>query len=249
MNTMNIPYQNIEIEQIYSQIFSAPKRSIAICSADEGEGTTSLALALAERHLMAGHSTLVVDLNLYKPSLQGLLDIETETQLVTKNLPTNLSNSIFSSVKLVTANQNSHVLTGLTAPQKRENIIKLREQGVLEQCISEWTQQFDCIIFDTSPLNRINAGNIPAERIAAACDGAILMVLAGQTREAMVTSAVNKLNTSNAKLLGCVFNDRDNPSVRNELLRMVEKLDTRFSWIARPLKKVINKNHLLTLEV
>jgi protein-tyrosine kinase len=75
INMINIPYQNMEIEQIYAQIFSEPKRSIAICSANAGEGVTSLTLALAERHLLAGHSTLVVDLNLYRPALQSLLNI------------------------------------------------------------------------------------------------------------------------------------------------------------------------------
>lgn len=242
---INIPYQNMEIEQIYAQIFSEPKRSVAICSANAGEGVTSLTLALAERHLLAGHSTLVVDLNLYKPSLQSLLNIETEKT----NLPANISSNIFSSAELVTAHQNTHVLTGLTAPHKRENIIKLRQPGVLEQCINEWMKNFDCVIIDTSPLNRINAGNIPPERVAAACDGAILTVLAGHTSESMVTSAVNKLNTSNAQLLGCVFNDRDNPSLKNELIREAQRLDARFSWLSHPLKKFINNINLLTLEV
>ncbi|MFT6926241.1 MAG: protein-tyrosine kinase [Psychromonas sp.] len=43
---MRIPYQHIEIEQIYTQIFSDRKRAIAVCSANSGEGVTSLAIAL-----------------------------------------------------------------------------------------------------------------------------------------------------------------------------------------------------------
>ncbi|MFT6926240.1 MAG: protein-tyrosine kinase [Psychromonas sp.] len=236
---MRIPYQHIEIEQIYTQIFSAQKRAIAICSANAGEGVTSLAMALAERNLLAGHTTLVVDLNLYRPALKNLLNIaEVDRQSV----------SILSVPQLVTAQQHQLAVTGVTAPLHREKIIKLRQPGVLEQCIKQWLEHYDSVIIDTSPLNRINAQNIPAERVAAACDGVVLMVLAGQTSEAMVCSAVAKLKTSNAQLLGCVFNDRDNPCLKDELLREVQRI-RKFSWLTRPLKKLITNNQLLNLEV
>jgi len=41
------------------------KRSIAISSANSGEGVSSIAQALVQRNLLAGHSTLLVDLNLH----------------------------------------------------------------------------------------------------------------------------------------------------------------------------------------
>ena len=72
---MNIPSENVEIEQIYSQVLAQPNRSLAICAANANEGVTSLAIALAQRNLLAGHATLVVDLNLYHPALEALLDI------------------------------------------------------------------------------------------------------------------------------------------------------------------------------
>ena len=241
----NIPYQHLEIEQIYTQILSEQGRAIAICSAESGEGATSLAMALAQRNLLAGYSTLVVDLNLYRPALQNLLTINEETT----NLPSTLSSTILATPQLVTVKHHALAVTGISAPRKRNNIIKLRQPGMIEECISEWMAHFDSVLIDTSPLNRINARNIPAERVAAACDGALLVVLAGQTSEAMVSSAVNKLKTSNAQLLGCVFNDRDNPSLKNELLREVQRIDSRFSWLSRQLKKFIHNNRLLTLEL
>ncbi|WP_019614101.1 tyrosine-protein kinase family protein [Psychromonas ossibalaenae] len=249
---MNIPYQNIEIEQIYSQVLGTCRRSIAVCSAESGEGVTSLACALAQRNLLAGHSTLLVDLNLYRPALQSLLGIE--------NSPLNLSDSreistqpinttLLTAPQLISTSQSPVVLTGITAPLKRENIIKLRQTGALEQCISAWLEHYDTVILDTSPINRINAQNIPAERAAAACDGAVLIVLAGNTNEAAVSSAVNKLNTAGAQLLGCVLNDRDNPSLKNELLRETQRLPALFRGLRCRLKKFIVNNRLLTLEI
>ena len=250
---IHVPYQNMEVEQIYTQVLSEPGRSIAICSANAGEGVTSLTLALAQRNLLAGHSTLVVDLNLYRPALKSLLSIESASLnemdgLSPVNIAGEMTRCIFAAPALLTVNQHPFVIMGITAPTRRENIIKLRQPGTLEQCIREWLKHYDTVIIDTSPLNRINAQNIPAERVASACDGALLVVLAGNTNEAMICTAVKKLTTSKAQLLGCVFNDRDNPSLKNELLREVHRIG-KFSWLTRRLIKSINRNHLLTLEV
>lgn len=248
---MNIPYQNMEIEQIYAQILADPQRAIALCAANSGEGVTSLALALAQRNLLAGHSTLVVDLNLYRPALRSLLNIDAclSAEKNSAVLPVNSNTAVLTAPQLVTTKYSALAVTGITAPLQRENLIKLRQPGTLEQCIKEWMQHFDTVLIDTSPLNRVNAQNIPPQRVAAACDGALLVVLAGQTSETMISSAVQKLTTTNAQLLGCVFNDRDNPSLKNELLREVQRMNTNLSWLSRHLKRIINNNRLLTLEI
>lgn len=255
---MDIPYQNMEIEQIYTQLLSNPQTAIAICAAEEGEGVTSLAFALAQRNLLAGHSTLLVDLNLYHPSIKSLLDIpetvdhdfDSPIDMANTNTSITISNAtILTAPQLVCSSDNSTVLNGVVAPVKRENIMKLRQPGTLEQCIEEWLTEYDTVIIDTSPINRVNSHNIPPERVAAACHGAILMVMAGQTTQASLNSALDKLNNANARLLGSVFNDRDNPRLKDELLREASRLDPLLSWLSRPIKKVIHKSRLLTLEV
>jgi hypothetical protein len=75
------------------------------------------------------------------------------------------------------------------------------------------------------------------------------VVLAGNTTEAMVSSAVDKLNTAGAQLLGCIYNDRDNPPLKDELLREVNRLEPRFSWFSRRIKKWLQQNRFLTLEI
>lgn len=253
--TVNIPYQNMEIEQIYTQLFSNPHTAIAICSSEQGEGVTSLAFALAQRNLLAGHSTLLVDLNLYRPAIKGVLDINTEIQKTDISngtsvvINTSMQKSVLSAPQLVFSVDNSIVVSGITAPTKRENIIKIRQPGVLENCIEQWLNEFDTVIIDTSPLNRLNAQNIPAERVAAACDGALMIVLAGQTSESSINSAMSKLNNAGAFLLGSVLNDRYNPTLKAELIREVQRIPRFFNWLHSFLNKMINKSRLLTLEV
>ena len=249
---MNIPYQNIEIEQIFYQAFSPGHRAIAICAAESGEGVTSLALALAQRQLLAGNSVLVVDLNLYRPTLTPLLSIDdTLTDATNKTAITMEAryNDLLMPPALTINEDNPVVLTGITAPNTRESVMKLRKAGVLELFIEQWLSQYDSVIIDTSPLNRMNAKNIPPERVAAACDAAILMVLAGKTPVASITNAITKLNNAQANLIGSVINDRDNSSLKDELLRETTRLFSRCNWLQKYLSKRLNKSRLLTLEI
>lgn len=251
---MNIPYQNMEIEQIYTQLFSNAQTAVTVCAAEPGEGVTSMAFALAQRNLLAGHSTLLVDLNLFRPALKAVLDLQAPKPAVS-SVSTTLATeqigvtNLLHEPQLVFSTNSAVVVSGIIAPTKREHIIKLRQPGVLELCIEQWFRQYDTVIIDTSPLNRINAQNIPAERVAAACDGALLTVLAGKTSEASVNSAVTKLHNANATLLASVFNDRDNPTLKSELLREVKRLPVFLNRLSQSLNKRINNSRLLKLEV
>ena len=69
---MKIPACSMEIEHVFLQLEQQECRSLCITSTNSGEGVTSLAQALTERHLLAGYRTLLVDLNLQNPSLTVL---------------------------------------------------------------------------------------------------------------------------------------------------------------------------------
>lgn len=251
----NIPYQNIEIEQIFYQAFASGHRAITICAAESGEGVTSLALALAQRQLLSGNSVLLVDLNLYHPAFIPLLAINNSPASKHNNTNSNTNSigtryrDLFSPPTLTINDNNPVVLTGITAPSKRESVMKLRKAGVLELYIEQWLSEYDSVIIDTSPLNRMNAHNIPPERVAAACDAVILTVLAGKTPISSISNAITKLHNVQANLIGSVINDRDNPSLKDELLRETTRLFSRCQWLHRYIVATINRNRLLTLEI
>lgn len=237
---MNIPPHHAEIEQIYSQIFLNEKCAVAITSANSNEGVSSLAFALAQRNLISGKSTLLVDLNLYHPSLKQQLDIPGEH---------NADHQLLPNPKIVTQCNQQQALIGITNPNSKAAILKLRKPGVLENYIRCWQENFDNIIVDCSPINRVNANNIPAERIASACDGCILVVLAGYTSEAMILEAARKLRMNNATLLGCIYNDRDNPALKEELLREIGRLPNSLNHLRNRLRQYIYNNKMLSLKI
>ena len=229
------PY-TMEIEEIYQQTLAQGVRSLAITACNPGEGVSTTAQALAQRSLLAGNSTLLVDINLYNPSLRSLaVDAPPSNQ---PGIP-----------QLVSAPGQGLALTGVVAPVRREDILHLRRPQALRQQIQTWHQEFDVVICDTTPFSRLNANNIPAELVAGSCDGCLLLVLAGHTTHAMVTSAMNKLNTSEAALLGCIINDRFNPPLRQELLREVNRLPQILRRPADALRRWLRENSLLSMEV
>ena len=236
---MHLQKTIVEIDRIHSLLSEQNIRSIAITSANSGEGVTSIAMALAQHSLLAGYSTLLIDLNMYRPNIKTALKLDDDS----------LEPSLFNAPELVCLEGTSIVVTGITAPTQRATAMKLRQRGILEQYIQEWQKSFDRIIIDTSPINRVNANNIPAERVAAACDGGLIVVLAGSTTESMIISATNKLKNASARIIGTVFNDRDNPNLKNELLSAIKRLSPRFKSQAKRLEVWVRKNRFLDLEI
>lgn len=241
---IEIPPLDREIEDVYVSLMARKVQTVAITSANPKEGVTSVAVALAQRHLLAGRSTLLVDLNLHNPSLDRQLELADLPRLLGLR-----EGGLLPPPQLVGVENQGIALTGVTAPKGREAIIKLRNPGVLEEYIAVWLQVFDSVIFDTSPINVASTEHIPPERVAAACDGSLLVVLSGRTTEAMAVTAIDRLKSSNAVLLGCLYNDRDNPSLQQELLREVDRLPSFLGWISKRISRRIKKNRLLSLDV
>lgn len=228
-----------EIERIYSQFSRLGYRAIAITAANEGEGVSSVLRTLAQRYLLSGHKTLVIDLNFYHPTLMPVLDV-TEP---------NDGKAILATPQLIATDDDQAVMTGIATPKGRSALVKLRRSGVLEEMIAKWHQEYDVVLFDTSPLNRVNANNLPAERVAAACDGALMVVLAGRTTKAQMHDAVDRLQAVDAAIVGSVLNDKYNPPLRDELLREINRLPKMLQWLAKRLSKIVTKHRLLSLDV
>jgi Mrp family chromosome partitioning ATPase len=231
---------SVEIDRIYSNIISNSVRSLTITSANAGEGVSTIALAIAQRNLLADRSTLIVDLNLYHPTFKEILNIRSSSD-------ENLSACYGST--LVGYGDTSVVLTGVPAPSTRETALQFRQQNTLEKHIQSWLAEYDLVVIDTSPLNRINANNIPAERIAAACDGCLVVVMADLTTESMLTTAIEKLSTSRVNILGCVFNDKHNPSLKSELIREAQRIPAWLNRLKASIEKYVKQSAFLSQEL
>lgn len=210
---MSIPIQYLELESLYAATLARGIRTLAVTSAEGGEGVSTICDALARRAEADGFKTLLVDLNLYHPGRASPL------LWGPRDLPDPLP--------------QGQSLARLPAPGK--DLMAFRNKDTLRQLLDRWLAHYDVVLFDTSPLTALNRGNIPADQVCAACQGALLVVLAGVTPAAVIQGAVEQLTRAEANLVGAVFNDRVNPGLASEILRELNRLPSNrlTEWLKR----------------
>lgn len=235
---MKIPACNMEIEHVFLQLEQQECRSLCITSTNSGEGVTSLAQALTERHLLAGYRTLLVDLNLQNPSLTALSFI-TGPKEEKETTPHYLALTL----------QDNVVLSGLPAPTNKANIMELRQPKYLKNQISQWLTEFDKVIIDASALSQLSVDNIPAQTIAGACDGTIMVILSGQILQTELTIAIESLKKNQANLIGHVFNDKYQPGLKNEICREIERFRFLPKRLSTKLISIVQNNRFLSTVV
>ncbi|MBZ6065826.1 CpsD/CapB family tyrosine-protein kinase [Aeromonas schubertii] len=194
---MGIPVHYLELERIYAATLSSGIRTLAITSACGGEGTTSLCRALARRAAVDGLRTLLVDFDLHHHGLS-----EAPLPWTPDAPPSPLL--------------QEERLSLMPAPS--QNLLPFRRREAVEGLLGGWLKEYDVVLVDTSPLNAVNHGNLPAEQICAFCEACLMVVLCGVTPAHQVETAVSRLRAREARLLGCVYNDRHTPTLREQLL-------------------------------
>lgn len=109
---MTIPATHAEIEQIYLQSEQKGHRSICVVGCKSEEGVTSIASSLAERLILAGYSTLYVDLNLFKPAYHTVHEFGDDANVG----------------HLITREDAHQTLVGLPAPSLASTKLAYRDQ-------------------------------------------------------------------------------------------------------------------------
>jgi Mrp family chromosome partitioning ATPase len=232
----DLPVNYIELESIYARTIGSGFKSIAVTSALAGEGVTTLVEALAKRVIASGRKVLVVDLNILHPEFTQRLDISVKDWQLSKNdLPLSIVNTGDCSL--------------LPAPIGTKSLLQLREQSLLKESLDLWLTKFDVVIIDTSPVNAVNRGNIPAEHVCAACEGVVFMVMAGATSESAIVEALKRLRCTDTRILGSVINDRLNPSLANELIRETYRLERWLPKMMDSLRNWIRHSNLLNVQI
>ena len=202
-----IPATHCEIEQIYLAAEMSGGRSFCITACQSGDGVTSIVTALAERYLLAGHKTLIIDFNTFKPAFKDIdMPVQSELNMLIKH---SITHQLF---------------TGLTVPNHPAAQLAYKDPSQLNRAIEQWLADYDRIICDTSPLLQINKGNIPAQVVANACDHTALVVMAGKTSTSQVNKAMQLLQNPRIALLGSVLNLKNQASLAQEMVRELNRL-------------------------
>ena len=149
-----------ELEVLWQKIDAAGVRNVALVASRLGEGTTSIAIALARRAATAGRSVLLVDLNRGSPGVAAALGLTVPPDAIV-SLP----------------GQHLSVLAELS-PDKAA---AWREPAQLTAQAERWRDDWDLVVFDAAPVLARDPGLISGSAVAMAAEATVLVALAGRT--------------------------------------------------------------------
>lgn len=174
-------------------------KSIAITSCISNEGKSSVSLQLARSLSENGKKVLFIDADLRKSVVLSKCQVEGNVKGFSHYLS---GQSAFGDVVYVTNVKNMHMIFAGHVPP---NPAELLGSNAFKIVVEKMKTVYDYIIIDTPPLGSV----IDAAVVADECDGAVLVVQAGEVSGRFARSIVNQLRKSNCVILGAVLNKAD----------------------------------------
>ena len=169
-------------------------QTIMVTSVMENEGKSSIAANLAISLAKGGHHVLMIDADIRKPSLDRILNMETEHSL-------NAALSGKDWKKEVMHSERFH-MDVLCSIQDLENAEKLLSSEQMKKLLEEAKQSYEFVIVDTSPAAGLSDPLIISEH----CDASLLGIrqnLAGARRN---NDAIDRHVRVRNNLSGCIYN-------------------------------------------
>ena len=174
----------------FSTEAGAPK-TLFITSTRANEGKSSTALALAQNLARLNKSVLLIDSDMRKPTFKaadnkrGLTPLLTTDEAVSENV-------------VKTQYQNLWLMPcGPIPPNPADLLATPRFKAILVEAAKD----FDFVVVDGPPV----LGLADAPSLAAACDGALVVVEAGRSRTKAIVAAISRVEASGAHIVGALL--------------------------------------------
>ncbi|MBP1326231.1 capsular exopolysaccharide synthesis family protein [Leucobacter exalbidus] len=180
---------NLRFSSVDSEV-----RSIVVTSANQGEGKTTVVVALARMLAESGVRTLIIDADLRRPAVANALNIDGSV-----GLSSLLSGQITLNDALRATNQkNLFVLpSGVTPPNPSELVGSAHMKSTVERLSKELF-----VIIDAPPVLPVTDAALASTIV----DGVIFVARSGKTTKPEVRSAHKLLEGARARMLGVVLN-------------------------------------------
>jgi capsular exopolysaccharide synthesis family protein len=187
-------------------------RVLVVTSAVPDEGKTMTAANLAIALAQTGQRVLIVDADLRRPRLAGLLGLDPAIGLTT----TLVGKTRVEDATQVHEASGLHLLSSGAKPPNPTEILQSRAAHDLFQLLR---QSYDMVIIDAPPVLSV----ADAAVLATISDGAILVVRHRRTTRDQLADAVHQLHQVGGKVYGVVVNQvvesRSTAALRKEFAR------------------------------
>ena len=171
--------------------------SFMVTSALENEGKSSVAANLALSLAKNGHKTLIVDLDLRKPSLDKIFELKTN-----KSINKAIEGKEPWRSQVLTLEHTG--LQVLTCTQDIEHAEKLTEANRLKALLEEFNQVYDYVILDVSPSYLLNEPMTINELV----DATLFVVKQDYADREVINETISRLSYVKNNVIGVVFNSR-----------------------------------------
>lgn len=190
-------YRSLKTNIQYSS-FDKKYKTIAVTSANPGDGKSTtagnLALTLAE----GDAKVLLVDCDMRKPAMHKSFKI-TNTY--------GISDILLQKQKVMdVAHKYNNNLSIITAGKIPPNPVEMLSSKAMTLFLEEMKNHFDYIVLDTPPLNAVADAQILSTKV----DGTLVVVRAGATKKDDVHNSIDTLKKVNANIIGTVLHAVDN---------------------------------------
>ncbi|MCE5168925.1 CpsD/CapB family tyrosine-protein kinase [Paenibacillus profundus] len=173
-------------------------KSIAVTSANQGEGKTTTVINLAISFAMGGKRTVIVDADLRRPSVHQVFNVGKSLGL------SSLLNDTTALDQVLRETEIEH-LWALPAGAIPDNPAELLSGQPMNECLQQLQSRFDVVLVDCPPVLPV----VDSKIIANKCDGVVLVVLAGRTKVQAIKKVKQQFEIVKANLLGTVLNGQE----------------------------------------
>lgn len=173
-------------------------RKILITSSMPNEGKSSIAINLWKMLAEAGFPAVLVDVDLRKSVMKERHKIKNADSM--KDLGYFLSGQAeIEDVLYETQVEGAYIVPCVNL---LENPSALLEDARFAELLDNLAERFRYVIIDSPPLGSV----ADAAQIASLCDGAALVVRAGETSRGLIKQSFQQLDQVGCKLLGVILN-------------------------------------------
>lgn len=172
-------------------------KKILITSTLAGEGKSCVSINLAISLAQTGKKVIILDCDLRKPKLHRYLRIKHASQYGVSTVLGGTA-ELDSSIGYLEDLNLYVMLAGPTPPNPTELLSNERCKAMFDRLAA----RFDYIICDTAPATMVT----DAVQLSQNCDGVVFVIRQNYATFDQVRSAISRLETVNAKLLGTVLN-------------------------------------------
>lgn len=174
--------------------------TLMVTSTESGDGKTHISLNLSSVFALQGKPTLLIDLDLRKPSITKHLGLK-KTKGLSSYLIEDEDVSIDDMIVKDTGKSFDVLPVGFVPPNPGE-LVKTER---MTELIEELKKRYEYIVIDTSPIGLVS----DAYSVMNQCDCIVYVARCGKTNRTLLKNTLRQMKSNGINSMGLVFNDVD----------------------------------------